>query len=130
MDALDEQIINAFKKNARRSFVAVAKQLGVTEGTVRNRVKALMKQKTIEFTVKSKSASEALVFIKVQRTGLKGISREIEKTSLAIYEISGDYDLVCWIEANSTQELNRKVDAIRSVKGVSGTRTAIKLSHA
>lgn len=130
MDAIDEKIIDALRKNSRRSFVAVAKQLGVTEGTVRNRVRMLLKSKAIEFTLRSTSAAEALVFIKAQRTDLKGIGRELEKIASDVYEISGDYDLVAWLEANSTRELNKKVDAVRAVRGVSATSTAIKLSHA
>jgi Lrp/AsnC family transcriptional regulator for asnA, asnC and gidA len=42
LDELDNQIIQALRTDARRSNVELAKQLGVSEGTVRNRVRRLI----------------------------------------------------------------------------------------
>lgn len=42
LDELDNQIIQNLRTDARRSNVDLAKQLGVSEGTVRNRVRRLI----------------------------------------------------------------------------------------
>jgi len=44
-----------------------------------------------------------------------------------IFEISGEYDIAVIIDTNSIDELNKKVDKIRALKGVTATNTAIKL---
>lgn len=42
MDALDSQILERLQENGRSRYTAIAKELGVAEGTVRNRVAKLM----------------------------------------------------------------------------------------
>ncbi|MBI2971881.1 MAG: Lrp/AsnC family transcriptional regulator [Candidatus Aenigmarchaeota archaeon] len=130
MDDIDTKLLGMLKKDSRRSFVTMAEQLGVTEGTVRNRVKEMMQAGEIKrFTIKTKAGMEALVFVKAQRTNLRGIVQELEKIADDLYEISGDYDIVVRIEADSLKGLNEKVDSIREIKGIAATSTAVKLAQ-
>lgn len=131
MDDIDSKLLEILKRDSRKSFVEIAGQLGVTEGTVRNRIKKLVQEGTIKkFTIKHKTGMEGLVLIKAKHTNLKGIIKELEKFSEDIYEISGDHDIVALITADSLDGLNKKVDKIRAIKGVASTSTAIKLTEA
>lgn len=42
-----------------------------------------------------------------------------------IYHVFGEFDFVVIIEADSLSDLNRTVDAIREIKGVTKTQTVV-----
>jgi len=50
LDALDQQLIDVLSKDARISNRKIAADLGVTEGTVRGRIKRLQQEGMIAFT--------------------------------------------------------------------------------
>ncbi|MBI4019579.1 MAG: Lrp/AsnC family transcriptional regulator [Candidatus Aenigmarchaeota archaeon] len=128
MDETDFSILGMLEKNSRESFVTIAKSLGITEGTVRNRVAALIRTGKIKrFTVEFEAPFEAIVMIKA--SGKKGgrLAAKIEEFCGNAYEISGDYDVAAVVKAVSMDDLNKKIDRIRGTKGVSVTVTAVKL---
>ncbi|MEM4151114.1 MAG: AsnC family transcriptional regulator [Nitrososphaerota archaeon] len=52
LDELDRQIIELMRRDARRSYQSIGRELGVSEGTVRKRVKRLIKSGVIKrFTI-------------------------------------------------------------------------------
>jgi Lrp/AsnC family transcriptional regulator for asnA, asnC and gidA len=51
LDDLDHQIIETLARDARVSNRQIAAQLGVTEGTIRSRIKRLQDERMIQFTV-------------------------------------------------------------------------------
>ena len=129
MDELDYRILGILKKNARENFVDIAKALGVTEGTVRNRVKNLIEAGAIKrFTVEYEPPIEALVILKSSMKNNRELIRSLKTFSDNIFEISGEHDIALIVEAQSVVELNKKVDRIRELKGVAGTNTAIRLN--
>ncbi len=128
MDVIDNKICEMLRHDSRTSFVDIAKRLGVSEGTIRNRVKKLTDSSIIErFTIKCRHAAEGIVLIKSRKSDLKGIAIELKQLSNDIFELTGEYDIACMINAESFEELNKKIDRIRTIKGVSSTTTAIKL---
>ncbi len=128
MDNIDRKIVEMLERDSRESFVEIAKHLDITEGTVRNRAKKLTGSGIIEkFTIKCRHAAEGIVLIKSRKSDLKGIASELKQLSNDIFELTGEYDIACMINAESIEELNRKIDRIRAIKGVSSTTTAIKL---
>lgn len=128
MDDIDYKILNILKKNARENFVDVAETLGVAEGTVRNRVKSLIKSGAIKrFTIDYEAPLVGLVILKSNMKNNKPLINKLKAFSDNIFEISGKYDIAVIVDANSIEELNKKVDRIRALKGVIATNTAIKL---
>lgn len=127
MDGTDFRIIGILKRNSRKSFTDIAGALGVTEGTVRNRVSRLAREGAIKFTIGYRAPVEGLVIAKTLKNNKEIISR-LKGFSENIFEISGEYDIALILEAHSIKELNRKVDAIRALRGVLSTNTAIKLN--
>ena len=51
LDALDQRIVEKLARDARISNRAIAAELGVTEGTIRTRIKRLQTEGLIQFTV-------------------------------------------------------------------------------
>lgn len=128
MDETDFKILHILKKNARENFVNVAKLLGIAEGTVRNRIKRLVKDGVIKrFTIEYETPVEGLVIVKGGLKNIRVLANKLRIFSDNIFEISGEYDVAAIIKAGSIDELNIKIDRIRKLRGVKDTNTAIKL---
>lgn len=64
LDSLDEVILRRLKENARIPFSTIAHELRVTEGTVRARVKRLMKRgHLLGFTTKVRSDEHSIILV-------------------------------------------------------------------
>ena len=133
LDPVDEKIISILKVNSREPFIEIAKDVGLSESAVRRRVKNLLDTKTIKrFTVDldNKNRTSAITLISVTSTadtsavsdalmGLNGVE--------VIYEITGQYDIAAIISSSSVIEINRCIDDVRRIEGVSDTNTVIVL---
>jgi len=127
MDEKDEKILDILRKNGRENYVDIAGEVGLTEGGVRNRVKRLVQSGVIEkFTIKQRD-EKAIVLLKITTTKIRNVVRELGKLAEDIFELAGDYDIAVLLEANTMEELNGKVDAIRELPAVSESRTLVKL---
>jgi DNA-binding Lrp family transcriptional regulator len=130
MDHVNEEILNILEKEARKSFTDIADEVGVSEGTVRNRVEKMMEQGVIEkFTVeRGQTASKAVVMVELE-TG-RDIEEVLEEfPDVGVMEVAGEYDLVLEIEENSNPEINSVLDEIRSIEGVASTETYMVLDE-
>jgi DNA-binding Lrp family transcriptional regulator len=134
MDELDNRILEILKQDARTPFLQMARDLGVSEGTIRVRVKKLIDKEVIKkFTIViSKNTTKAFMEVKAgvnissstvafQIRALRGVS--------AVFEISGDYDIIVFLELDSINELNETIDSIRKVENVISTRTSLILKE-
>ncbi|MFB6115163.1 MAG: Lrp/AsnC family transcriptional regulator [Candidatus Nanohalobium sp.] len=130
MDQKDEKILEFLKKDGRASYTEIAEEIGVSEGTVRNRVQKMQDKGVIErFTVETSGlGSEAVVMVKLE-TG-----RDIENVladfpqGVEIKEVAGEYDLILEIEKETNTEINSVLDEIRSIEGVDSTETFMVLN--
>ncbi len=130
MDALDERIIEFLKKDGRMPFVDIAKKLNMTEGAVRARVKKLIKEKAIErFTIEVKNSTRAIVMVATsQAIPTEKVSQAIREMGVDhVYEISGNYDIICFVQAKNVTHLNDVIERIRAIKGVMDTSTSMVL---
>ncbi|PLW80087.1 hypothetical protein C0585_04175 [Candidatus Woesearchaeota archaeon] len=124
---IDKKIIRILKNNARESNQNIARNLGVSEGTIRNRIKSLTENGKIKrFTVIASTDVSAICMVET----IAGIetSKIVEKIMeindiVKIYEISGEYSVVCNIESSTISELNDSVELIRKIEGVNDTKT-------
>lgn len=74
LDEADLAIVERLSRDARVSNREIAEQLGVTEGTVRGRVKRMEEEKLIRITAvtnidRFKDAALAYIWIEVERSG-------------------------------------------------------------
>lgn len=51
LDQTDKGIIHAFQQHAQMSYVTTAPFLGVSEGTIRNRIRQMLEAKVFAFTI-------------------------------------------------------------------------------
>ena len=133
MDEIDEKILEILKRDARTPYTEIAKQVGLSEGAVRKRVKALVDSGVIKrFTIELSRPSQvgAVVLISVSTsTPTANVSKEIRKLSGVqdIYEVTGQYDIATIVLAENIDKLNDSIDAIRSIPGILNTNTMIIL---
>jgi Lrp/AsnC family transcriptional regulator of lysine biosynthesis len=132
MDELDRKILDILEQDARTPFVEIGRQLKISEATVRNRVKSLLKSGQIrKFTIvqATKERTMAIVLVSTASKFTRQAAREIRKLENVeeVYEVSGDFDIICIAKANSVKELNKTVDSIRKIEGVMKTVTNLVL---
>ncbi len=127
IDDVDEKIIEMLKKDSRTTNGTIAKEIKLTEGAVRHRIQKLVAQGTIaKFTidVSTKNNVYGLVMLKAVKS-VKDMMKDLSQSGIAkeSYEISGDFDGCAILEGSSLEEIDKKVDDIRSLKSVADTKT-------
>ncbi len=132
-DETDRRIIRALRENARESFVDMGKRMGLSESAIRRRVRNLVDGKAItRFTVEMGDADQtsAIVLASVDSaTDTSSISSkltDLEEVQV-VYEITGQYDIATIISAQSMADINRAIDTLRKIRGVTDTNTVIIL---
>jgi len=130
LDEVDGKILEILRKDARITNDDIARQVGLTEGAVRNRIKRLVQNETIKkFTIETEHhQAEAVVLIKTETKASKDVLKKIRKFSSRLFETAGHLDVAAFIEAESIGEINRTVDRLRAIAGVASTITLIKIA--
>ncbi len=132
MDEVDEEIVSILREDARASFTDIADRIGVSEGTVRNRVDSLEEDGFIEkYTVKVNPENSISAFISVNVSADRSFDAITSDfpDNLDVYEVAGDIDLIVKVERDTSEEVNRVVDEIRAIEGVESTQTYMVLSE-
>ncbi|MEP2780932.1 MAG: Lrp/AsnC family transcriptional regulator [Pseudoruegeria sp.] len=136
MDDLDNQLLQLLTKDARTPATVLAQKLGVSRGTVQNRIDRLQHQKIINrFTVEL-SAGEgdtqvsAFTLIRLKADDGQVTIASLRRISaiLDIHTLSGSFDLVAEVRASSLSNLDKVLDSIRSLPEVAETQSHIRLT--
>ncbi len=133
VDAIDEKILKALMENSRKTYVEIGNIVGLSEGAVRNRVQALVNSGTIrKFTLEVAPSIRvrSLTMISVDPSiPTYAISKKVEELSgiESIYEVTGEYDIVCVVSQRDIEGLNQTIEEIRKLDGVVKTNTVIVL---
>jgi DNA-binding Lrp family transcriptional regulator len=136
LDALDHQLIELLKVNARLPMVNIAKALGCARSTAQMRLKTLENSGAITgYTVgvgntRAANVIRAMVLISMESKNEPDVVRALTKRHeiTKLYSVSGRYDLCAMLLTESTQELDAVIDKIRVIKGVVDTFSTILLS--
>jgi len=133
IDETDERIIHILQADSRRAFVDIAHDVGLSESAVRRRVKNLVDGGIIErFTIERAASDKtsAITLISVASTAdTSAVSNYLMKLNgvKVVYEITGQYDIAAIITAPAIPDINKCIDDIRKIDGVSDTDTVIIL---
>lgn len=137
LDELDHQIIETLAKDARVSNRQIAAQLGVTEGTIRTRIKYLQNERLIQFTVVTDfrmAGSPNLVMMGIHADPnrvpmlAKKLS-DIEAISCVVV-LLGRYSLLAMGLFNSLETVNELIHKkIRSLDGVRDVETLVSVRN-
>ncbi len=130
MDRLDAKIIEILRSDSRTPNVEIADKLGVTEGTVRNRIRRMVADRTIRgFTVDAvESGGRAILLIKTKADRTAFVVRAVQALALEIFEMAGPYDVAILLRCEDIDHLNTNVDQIRAIRGVMETQTLVALA--
>lgn len=125
MDSTDQEILDILKEDGRASYTEIADQVGVSEGTVRNRVERMIEDGVIDrFTVDvSGQGISAVVLVKLSMDTEPETVIEEFPADMSVFEVTGKHDLILMIDREDTEELNSDLDRLRSVDGVEDTVT-------
>jgi DNA-binding Lrp family transcriptional regulator len=136
IDKTDIKILCELRENARMSNSEIAKNLGVTEATVRRRIKNLIEKgiilrfsihidyRLIENTVK------AYIHVKTVTDKLDVVVQHIcsHNRVVAVYRVTGEYDLLVVALFVGMGELQEFIDSYLKMDGVKETDTQIVMS--
>jgi DNA-binding Lrp family transcriptional regulator len=136
MDDTDRQLIALLRDDARTPVATLAKRLGVSRGTVQNRVERLMRQgEILGFTLRLPSQAEAQRVRAVMAIAVEGERSSAVVAALrgfpeieAVHTTNGRWDLLAELSADSLAAFSRALDGIRQIKGIATTETSILLA--
>lgn len=119
------------KVNSRLPFVDIANKLNISEGTVRARVKKLIKSNSLRFTIDYSKELKAIVMISVAvGTPTTNVANLIRNLGIkSIYEVSGQHDIVCFIESDEIENINDTIEKIRKITDIVDTNTLVVLKY-
>ena len=133
VDETDEKIIRILQSDSRRAFVEIANEIGLSESAVRRRVKNLLDKMIIKrFTIElgASDKTSAITLISVAATAdTSAVSKQLMNLNgvKVVYEITGQYDIAAIIAAPAIADINKCIDDVRKIEGVSDTDTVIIL---
>ena len=135
MDETDHQLIALLRQNARLSVAALAARLGVSRGTVTNRMRRLEDDSVIVgYTVRlrpdvPRSEITAWMSIAVEGNQTRSVIASLlgEPGVATLHDTNGRWDLLAELRAENLQDLAKVLERIRLLKGISNTETSIHL---
>lgn len=135
LDSKDQELLSLLRKDARISTVTLAKKLGVSRSTVKNRLSRLESNGTIlGYTVKLKPETNLhpvrlLMSISVEAKSEKSVITNLHKYPevVAIHHTSGRWDLIAEVSAETLPQVNSLLGKIRMGEGITNTETSLLL---
>ncbi len=132
----DEELIALLRVNAREPVASLARKLGLSRTTVQDRLRRLEQSGAITgYQLKLATALEqggirAYVTIGVEPRRAQEVSRALAKLPQieALHTVSGKFDLVGLVRTPSAQDMDKILDTMGAIPGVTRTESAVILS--
>ena len=136
MDEIDQQLISLLRQNARMNIADLAHKLGVSRGTINNRLRKLEdKQVIVGYTIKLRPDTEperikAWMGVLIEGNTSRQVVANLlgEPGVVALHDTNGRWDLLAEIEASSMKELSDVLERVRLINGIRSTETNIHLA--
>ena len=137
MDELDSRIIEMLQQDGRASNAGIARKVGVSEGTVRRRLKRLIQEEYIQViglpdSSKLGLTSQALVGVQVDPD-------KVDQVADGLYDLdevtwvattTGTYDVFAWVSLSSAEALGVFLRTKAGIiPGVRRTETFVSLDN-
>lgn len=135
MDSTDQSLISLLRQNARYAVADLAKKLGLSRGTVRNRMLRLEDSGVIVgYTVQLRPDTQIQTIRAWMSIAIEGnMSRQViasllgEPCIVALHDTNGRWDLLAELEAASLADLGQALERIRLIRNISNSETSIHL---
>lgn len=136
MDDTDRRLIAMLRDNARLPVATLAATLGVSRGTVQNRIDRMVARGTIQgFTVRVRADAEparirAITMIAVEGERTEKIIKLLRgyPEISSVHTTNGRWDLVLELNTESLEAFDAALQRIRQIKGIAGSETSLLLS--
>ena len=136
MDELDNKIIALLHGDGRATNAAIARELSVSEGTVRRRMKRLIDEEYIRVSAvldpgKMGYSSEALVGVQVDPDKIDQVANQIAGLDEIDWVVvtTGSYDIFAWTTLQSSEELGAFLRTkVGTIAGIRRTETFVNLT--
>lgn len=135
LNDLDKRLLALLSRNARQSTSELSRILNVSRSTVQGRIKRLEQTGIIMgYTTKlGKDFEKQLVTAQVQIKLFQKLTAATVKALRQmpqvkeLYAVSGDYDMIAIVRAESMEELSQLLDAIGLLQGIERTNSSVIL---
>ncbi len=138
VDQTDINILDLIKRNARLSFREIGKKLGISTGTVSDRIKQMQKNGVIRGFVTAVDPEvlgykvSMLLCVRmssdVARTDVERSLENLDEAS-CIHYVTGDIDMVVLIRAKDQKHAANVLDTVRTMEGVDRIDSHVVLNH-
>ena len=136
LDDTDRKLLNLLRADARESVSALARKLDLARSTVQERIARLERSRIITgYTIRSgedfaERQIAAHVMISVDPKMAASVTADLKKMPevRSLAAISGTFDMMAEVAAETTAKIDTILDAIGRLKGVQKTMSSIVLS--
>jgi DNA-binding Lrp family transcriptional regulator len=136
MDDIDRKLIAALRVDGRAPLAQLAKRVGISRGTVQNRLDRLIGEGVLlGFTVRMRHDADAAVIRAIMMIEVAGKTTNTVIKALrgmpelhAVHTTNGSWDLVAEIGAASLSDFDRVLREVRLIDGVANSETNILLT--
>jgi len=125
LDKTDIAIIGHLQVDGRRAYTTIAKDLSISEASVRQRVARLLRTKVIQIVAVSSPLDLGLIWaqvhLRVEGERLEAIAEEVAELPQVDYVsiCAGSFDIIVGIVAHDREELmDVIVDHVRTIPGI------------
>ncbi len=137
LDGIDRELLALLQANARESVTTLGKKLGIARTTVIARMERLQTGGVITgYSVRFNQATlekslQAYVGLSAEPRAGRDVLKRLAKMPeiKLVCSVSGEFDYVAWIRADSPNALDRLLDEIGETAGVSKTTTSVVLAE-
>ena len=134
MDDLDHRLIAKLRHDARAAVADLAKALGVSRGTITNRMARLQREGVITgYTLRLRPAATPDEIRAWTSLAVEGNQNPVVRALLgepgvaALHDTNGRWDLLAELRVGSLADLSATLERIRGIPGVSATETSVHL---
>lgn len=136
LDGTDQRLLALLRQDARLPVAALAAKLGVSRGTVNNRLAKLQNAGVIVgYTVQLRPDARpndirAWMGIEVEGNQTREVIANLlgEPGVAELHDTNGRWDLLAELRASTMAELSQVLERIRLLRGIRGTETSIHLA--
>src|SRR5689334_5781261 len=136
IDPLDHRLIALLRQDGRLPAAVLAQKLGVSRGTVANRLRKLDDAGVVvgyAVQLRPEARSDEIrawmgILVEGNQTRTVIASLLGEPGVAALHDTSGRWDLLAELRAASMAELSQVLERIRLLKGIRSTETSIHLA--
>lgn len=132
----DDELLGLLRLNAREPVAALARKLGLSRTTVQDRLRKLEENGTISgYSVKlggeAKGAGlSAMISLAIEPKKQAEASRAVSRIPQVetLYTVSGKFDYVALVRAPTAEAIDKLIDQMTALGGVTDVETSVILS--